>query len=211
MAEDAAPEARSATVALRASSPSTAARSRPSKTIGAPSAQRELLPLSATVSTNSIRQSAIRLSMTSMQGAIPTIASSTSVRVMPGPFRSRSKTNANSGSTRGWSSVQRDLAVRCDHHVVEDMAVVGRPDVEKLLDRLAGGADLAADERGTSGEPQPYVLFLHRVRVRRAEVRVASADWAQRPAVTLGFEEFVSDRCDVVGETHSIAIRYTIP
>jgi hypothetical protein len=72
-----------------------------------PSTTAPELALSATVSANVIRQSAIRLSTISSAVATAVVAASTSATVTPGPRRGARSRKATSGSTRGAQNFAR--------------------------------------------------------------------------------------------------------
>ena len=101
--------------------------------------------LSATVSATCTRQSAIRLSTTSIAGSTPATAVSASAMVTPGPARSVAMHEGHLGlDPRLDEQLERDLVALVEEHVVEQDAEVGLGDAEDSLLRAPRGPAQAA-------------------------------------------------------------------
>ena len=83
------------------------------------------------MSASVMRQSAMRLSITSMQASTPAIAASASWRLLPAR-QDRAKNEADLGlDLRLEQAIERDVGTVFDEHVVEQDAEVGLVDAER--------------------------------------------------------------------------------
>ena len=128
-------------------------------------------PLSEMVS-KILRWSCRRASTISIAGTTYSVARSTSGRPTPGPFSRLPRMKASSISTRGRQNESCGiLRAVCDHHVVEQMPVVGLVDLRGPLHRLRGQADLVADQLGAGRDLAVGDLGRDRIGVLEGDVR----------------------------------------
>ena len=162
--------------ALDHSSPTDSVIRRPGRSIpsgerGSPITATADDALSAIVSGSRMRQSAMRLSMTSSAGATDAVAASTSSADTPSPSIASPRMNATSPSTRGAISLETSNRRSAVHdHRREQVAVVGLVDAELPLDRLARQPDLVARDPPPGGDPQGTSRPLHGVGVVDREI-----------------------------------------
>ena len=128
-------------------------------------------PLSEIVS-KILRWSCNRASTISIAGTTYSVARSTSGRPTPGPISRLPRMKASSISTRGrQNEFVRYLRAVGDHHVVEQVPVVGLVDLRGSLHRLRGQADLMTDEFRAAGDLAVGDLGRDRIGVIEADVR----------------------------------------
>ncbi len=108
-------------------------------------------------------------------------------------------TKAISASMRGWMKRPAGI-VRAvvESHVVEQHAAVGNIDVQRVLHRLRGQADLPADYRAAGFQLAADKRRLHRIGVGHFHVRMADGQQPDLPAGRVGLEQILGRPLDFV-------------